>query len=294
MHDFMELIARQPIVPFIREYGYAVRNSWFAHARRLLDYLLIYVQEGECVFHVEGTDYRFAPGQFCLIQPNELNTLQGIGHTITPFCHFDIFYNAERETSFPTRPGQTELSTFAHLLQPRLNDCAGIHVPVRFEPLQPARFKETLLKTIGLCEQGDLVSQLEAHQLLHELIMQIVKKYGSFHAPRFGRPQSLNWITSYFSLHLAEPLSLSAMAERAQLSPSRFSAVFRRQFGMPPHQYLLHLRIEHAQTLLAGTDLKLHDIADYCGFADVHHFAKTFKKITGESPGSYRNDARST
>jgi AraC-like DNA-binding protein len=90
------------------------------------------------------------------------------------------------------------------------------------------------------------------------------------------------------SLRLSEPLLVADMARRAGLSPSRFSTVFRDRFGRPPHQFLLHLRIQRAQDLLRHTGLTLQQVSDRCGFADVHHFAKTFKKTTGQTPGSYR------
>jgi transcriptional regulator GlxA family with amidase domain len=50
----------------------------------------------------------------------------------------------------------------------------------------------------------------------------------------------------------------------------------------------IHLRIEHAQSLLTTTDRPLRDIADACGFADVHHFSKAFKRLAHVSPGAYR------
>jgi transcriptional regulator GlxA family with amidase domain len=50
----------------------------------------------------------------------------------------------------------------------------------------------------------------------------------------------------------------------------------------------LRLRIAHAQELLRTTDPPQCDIAAYCGFADVHHFSKAFKRITRLSPGAYR------
>ena len=69
---------------------------------------------------------------------------------------------------------------------------------------------------------------------------------------------------------------------------SRFSQVFRDRFGRPPHQFLLHLRIQHAQDLLQHTGLTMREISVQRGFSDVHHFAKTFKRLSGQTPGSYR------
>jgi transcriptional regulator GlxA family with amidase domain len=78
------------------------------------------------------------------------------------------------------------------------------------------------------------------------------------------------------------------MAARAGLSASRFSQVFRNRFGRPPHQFLLHLRVQRAQDLLQHTSLTMREISGQCGFSDVHHFAKTFKRLSGQTPGSYR------
>lgn len=277
-----------PIIPYIREADFAVRRPWNVPARRLLNYLLIYVQEGRCLVQVEGDDYIFGQGEFGLIQPNTLHTLRGMTDTITPCAHMDIFYNPEREQSFPTRPWQTDLGTFGHLMQPRLDNLEGVSVPVRLEPSQLARFRETMLKMVGVWQQRDAISRLEAQLLATELVLLRLKDYSSPPASAPQRSQSLDWLTSYLLFHLSEPLLVEDMARRAHLSPSRFNAVFRQRFGTSPHQYLLRLRVQHAQELLNSTDFTLQKIAEYCGFADVHHFSKAFRKVTGLSPGAYR------
>ena len=151
----------RPIVPFIRQAEFAVRKPWPASpARRLLDYLIKYVQEGDCVVCVSGVEYHLSSGDFCLVQPNEIVTLSGTTNTITPYAHLDFFYNPLREESFPTPPGQVDIAAFRHLLQPRLNDCDGIYIPVKFVPSQPARFREALLKMVGAWQCRDVLSQL--------------------------------------------------------------------------------------------------------------------------------------
>lgn len=285
MHNF---IAKHPIVPFIREAGYAVRKPWSMFERRLLDYLLVYIQEGKCVFIVEGKDYFLSKGDFCLIQPNELVTLKGTTKTITPFVHMDIFYNQNREQSFPTKAGQTNLSEFNHLLQPKLNEFPEVVVPVDIKPEHPSQFRDSFLKMIGLWQSGETLGLMEAQNLGSELIYSLMKKYGKYTPPSHQTPEDFNWITSYFSFHLSENITIEDMAKRARLSPSHFSTLFRKHFGQSPYQYLLQLRIDHAEELLRNSALKLHQIAENCGFADAQHFSKTFKKMTGKTPGSLR------
>lgn len=58
---------------------------------------------------------------------------------------------------------------------------------------------------------------------------------------------------------------------------------------MAPYQYLLTLRVQHAQKLIKTGEYTFEEIAQYCGFSDASHFNKMFKKIMGETPGSFRN-----
>jgi AraC-like DNA-binding protein len=278
-----------PIVPYMRESDFAVRKPWNYPVRRLLDYLLVYIQEGTCCFWVDHQKYMFHTGQFCLVQPGSLLSLEGLTNTVTPFVHFDIAYNPHREDSFPTRPGQIDLSAYSHLMQPTIQDLFGVRVPVHVQPLNPTLVKEKLLQVIELANLQDPLTLLRTQHIMMEIILTIIEPYQR-EAPVTA--PSLNWITSYFSNHLSEPLSLEDMAQRANLSVSRFSFLFKQRYGISPHQYLMNMRINHAKELLTNTELNHGSIADYCGFADLHHFSKSFKLRTGTTPGEHRKTTK--
>jgi transcriptional regulator GlxA family with amidase domain len=148
-----------------------------------------------------------------------------------------------------------------------------------------------MLKMITTWQHLDPLSQLEAQQIATEVVLLLLKDYYASKHVVAPIPQPLNWIASYLSFHLAESLSVADMARRARLSPTHFSVVFRQHFGLSPHRYLLLMRVQHAEELLKSTDLSLLHIAEYTGFSDVHHFSKTFKKITGVTPGAFRKAA---
>lgn len=288
-----ELMTRRPILPYIRESDFAVRKPWSMGARRLLDYLLVYVQEGECLFHVDGAPYEFRSGDFCLIQPGSLTTLEGRTNSITPFAHLDWFYDDRREERFPTRSGQVDLAPYSDLIQPRLNDLQGIDIPVRLVPKQPFELRDRFLEMVECWQHRTPLMQLKAQTLATEVLLTILEDHSDdLKQAEKSAPQPMNWITSFISFHLSEPISVREMAARANLSPSRFSANFKAQFGVAPHRYLLRLRIHHAKELLSRSERGLDVIAAYCGFADIHHFAKTFKKETGVTPGAYRREKR--
>jgi AraC-like DNA-binding protein len=278
----------QPLVPYVRLADVVVRKHWFTPPRRLLDYLFFFAQEGQCLAEVEGVQIPFGDGDVIFIQPNTLHSLRGLTGTITPFAHFDVFFNPRRDESFAAKGGQVNLAPFLHLMQPRLDDVDGIEIPVKLSPPHPAQFQSTLLRLVEVWQQGDPISRLQADHLAMELLLTLLKQHGRVGPRRPGPQRSLSWVPSYLSFHLGEPLSVADMADRARLSPSRFATVFREHFGVSPHQYFLRLRIQHAQDLLRSTDLPLKEIADYCGFADVHHFSKTFKRRVQLAPGAFR------
>lgn len=280
----------QPVVPYIREADHAIRPPWYTPPRRLLDYLLLYVQEGDVMVEVEGAAQLLHAGEFCLVQSDTLHSLRGRTSTITPYIHLDLFYNPRRAEGFPTRGGQVSLTSHAHLIQPRLRDFDWLDVPVKLCPVHPTHFRATMLKMVDAWQRGDDLSRLEANHLALDLFLAIFRQYRRPEVTAPRQPHALNWIPAYLSFHIGEPLTVADIAARANLSPSRFGVIFREQFGLSPHQYFLRLRIEHAQTLLHATDLPLREIAASCGFADVHHFAKAFKRLAGLTPGAYRRE----
>ncbi|NOV01232.1 AraC family transcriptional regulator [Paenibacillus planticolens] len=281
------LLKQHPIVPFVRQSDFAVRKPWTSPERRLLDYLFVYIQEGTCSFRIDHHTHTFTEGQFCLVQPGSLLSLEGLTNTVTPYIHFDLCFNTQRENSFPTRPGQIDLSAYMHLMQPTIKDLYGIDVPVHAFPSNPLKLKETLLQVIEQAEQQDPLIQLKTQHLVTEIIISLLETY--YQQP-YTSVHSFDWITSYFSHHLSDPISLEDMAARANLSISRFSIIFKQRYGISPHQYLMNMRVNHAKELLTNTDLSQEAIAGYCGFADLHHFSKTFKKRTGLTPGELRKN----
>jgi AraC-like DNA-binding protein len=287
--NLYELTQGQPIVPYIRESEYAVRPAYYFPFRKLLDYLLIYIRKGRLRVVADGAEHLFEEGEFCLLQPGTTHDLRGLDDNETPFMHMDIFYHPERERSFPTKPGQLDLTAYSHLMQPRLNHLDGLDIPVKLRPNSPHLYADLLLKMIEGWLAPDSIRKLEVQALGTQLVYAIIRDHAKKTIEASPNQHQLDWVDSYLSFHLAESISIDAMAKRAHLSPSRFRDVFRGRFGMPPHQYLISLRLQHAKELLTTTSNTMAAIAEYCGFSDVFHFAKTFKQHTGDTPGAYRN-----
>lgn len=78
------------------------------------------------------------------------------------------------------------------------------------------------------------------------------------------------------------------LARVSGVSEAHFARSFKDAFGIPPHRYLLTRRIERAKALLRDTDLPVTDIAFQTGWSSLGTFGRTFRDVTGETPGELR------
>jgi AraC family transcriptional regulator, arabinose operon regulatory protein len=127
-----------------------------------------------------------------------------------------------------------------------------------------------------------------AHALRHLLGLLF---YGNrAYSPELRAPptRDLQGTIDFMVEHLAEPLRLADMGRHAGLSAVHFASLFRRQTGMAPIEYFIHLRIRHACRLLDTTGLTIREIGYRVGYEDPYYFSRTFRKLMGLSPRKYR------
>ncbi len=89
-----------------------------------------------------------------------------------------------------------------------------------------------------------------------------------------------------------EAWPVARLSDVSGVSTAHFARSFRQAFGLPPHRYLLTRRIERATALLRDTDRAITDIAFDTGWSSLGTFGRTFRDITGESPGEHRARVR--
>lgn len=277
------------VLPFVRQADYATRLPWSYGERRLLDYLIVYIEKGHCRFTINRSVYDLNVGDFCLIQPGDLISLEGLTETRTPYAHLDFFYNPQREHSFPTNAGMTVLDAYAHLLQPRINNIPGFHVPHTFRPKHAELFHNKLIRMIGKWKEGTALSSIKVQQIGTELLLELLHTFGASAEEKETHSDILERVQSFVSLHLNETITVGQMADLVHLSPSRFSAVFKERYGMSPYQFLLKLRLERAmEMLIQEPKLNITQISEYCGFNNIQHFSLAFHKTFGISPSQFK------
>lgn len=79
-----------------------------------------------------------------------------------------------------------------------------------------------------------------------------------------------------------------SLSRELHISLSRFQHLYREFFNATLVQDIIQSRIEHAEYLLRSTYGTVADIAMICGYNNVEHFLRQFKRRAGMTPGEYR------
>jgi AraC-like DNA-binding protein len=177
-------------------------------------------------------------------------------------------------------------------------DLARVHLEAGFE-----RIAEAVLGGDALDAKGfaDLSASLEraaqeadTHTDLFAAYRRAVRDVvDAMAAPRSApRDRSLRRAEEYMRKHYAETLTLARVARVAGFEPTYFSKLFHAKERVTFEGYLMRLRVERAEQLLAGTTLGLGRVAQLSGLSTGDYLGRVFKRATGETPIGYRKRAR--
>ena len=197
------------------------------------------------------------------------------------------------ETKVPVRVGKNTIAymltggvrlqpanadTFAPVAKALLDDdrsAAEIRsAKVQFDQvpvMEPARYEAALaiLQSFAL-QLGD-----SAHRLLF--------------ATATHEPEAVRNAKSFIHDHLAEPMSLEAVASAVNVSPFHFCKLFKRATGLTFTDFVNRARVEKAKRMLMKPAARITEVAYDVGFQSLSHFNRSFRRIADESPTEFRS-----
>ncbi|TFH86887.1 AraC family transcriptional regulator [Billgrantia azerbaijanica] len=177
-------------------------------------------------------------------------------------------------------------------LEASFADAAGCERAARFRAsdtlLADAELRRAILALAQLVTQR-VGTRIDQEHVLHRLATRLVQRAGQFQpGGRVSRPDALLLhAKEYILAHLEADLSLDEISQAAHLSKYHFLRLFRRQFGITPHQYVLSCRINAARNALEA-GVAPSEVAFRYGFTDLSHFNRRFKRIYGKTPYQYQ------
>lgn len=244
-----------------------LRATYITHsfARHMHEgYAIGVIDAGIEEFTYQGALHQAAANQIVIVHPGEVHT----GHAGGPDgWKYRMFYPA------------------AALLQGELSRS----MPYFPQPVVRDRALAEALRRLHLALES-AESRLECDSQFLWTFAQLVARHAEQPpAPvRVGMEnRAVQQALDYLNAHAADSVSLADLASVAQLKPLRLLRLFQRAVGLPPHCYLMQLRVERAKTLLAS-GLPIVQVALDSGFADQSHLNRQFKRRVGVTPGQYR------
>ena len=165
----------------------------------------------------------------------------------------------------------------------------GAAIPGFHEPLARHRgLQQQFLEMHRAMEHS--VTRLRREGLLVEFLRRLVADTPeSIRTERRAASEAVavRRVRDYLHDHHAEAIALADLSRVAALSPFHLHRVFTRTTGLPPHGYLLRVRINRARDLLRR-GLAPTEVALTTGFADQSHLTRHFRRLVGVTPGRFR------
>ena len=311
-----ELASRYPStaaahLPLVLIVDNAVEDSW-ERPRRHRDFMSLYIaRQGSGVHVIDDVEYEVVRGDVYAMAPGMSHQFTRPDRLILDTVHFaPSIFNEATVDALASTPGFTSLyieeplrrrgrATSAPLsLEGRGVGGEGFATASKWLHLSPSAYEKAASLYAELrCEwaAGSPSGTLLTPGLLLRLLVFLAREYsedriaGLTQTGRGPHAGTVAMAVRYIDERFADEVRVDELAASLFLSAGRFTQVFDGVMGCTPREYLKHVRLGHAKTLLESTDLAVGIIASRCGYADAAHFTRQFREYVGQSPRDYRS-----
>jgi AraC-like DNA-binding protein/ligand-binding sensor protein len=139
----------------------------------------------------------------------------------------------------------------------------------------------------------DFLSEIARFETLDDLSIWLTGILSSFTSMVFAVPDTkhtdtIQKVMEYVNANYMKRITLNDISEHVSFSVSYLSRIFKEEKGISLSSYINEVRIRNAKSMLLTSDMPLSSLTYCCGFDDQSYFSKVFKKLTGTTPGKYR------
>lgn len=152
----------------------------------------------------------------------------------------------------------------------------------------PAALAALISQVLQLQQEPSAAAELESSQRIVTILTALLRACEGT-GSRETWPPYMRAAAQTVERDYAEGLTLARLAEGLGVSQSHLSRAFKRWLGENFTDYLTRVRLSRAKALLQGSDLPVQEVAYRCGFNDVSHFIRVFRRQEGGvTPLTYR------
>jgi AraC-like DNA-binding protein len=219
---------------------------------------------GRTLSRIDGCERLQTPGTLGLTQPGQVHcNVRRDAPGAFQFLSFDAGLVDEAWSALDLRRGRL----------------VADHVDPRDERIRPLRRLHDMVLS-------ETTNRFALDVAIAEAIATFMSFLGTKQAAGEGLQPSVRRAREFLLEHVADEVSLDALAEHARADKFHLCRAFSREIGFPPYAFLTQARIARARILLRR-GLRAAEIAPLVGFCDQSQMHRHFLRIVGCTPGAY-------
>ena len=283
-------LLQKDIKPFVRK---ALINVWVGMKYndvfiKTRDCRLFYVMSGKGGIEIGGVKYPLSAGSLVLFQSGT-EYRWDVGDMKLCIINFDYTFVAESITksASPIASKDFNNSGFAPIYEFLDINCLNNQIVLNGAFSIGEKIKELTIEN----SIKDAFSKEYTSSLLKNIILNIARIATETTNTKTKSDAVLaKGVIEYIQNHLTENINNEDIANYMNFNISYLNRVFKKYTKMTIHAFLLEQRLTLAMEKLKTETTSVGEIALSCGFTDIPHFTKIFKKYVGKTPGEYRKN----
>jgi AraC family transcriptional regulator len=243
-------------------------------------FCISFIRKGNFLFNVFRNSFDSHTGRILVTKPGFEHTVTHT-HTVPDECSiFD--FKKEFYEELTSRYSKGSINFF------RNND---LHSTLLISSIETEYLHHRI---ISRCLQKK-TTRLETDSLIMELVHQVIRTITGVNTIERVKDTlkknhlgTIEKAKDYLTNNFTEDISLKEIAGHCYVSPFHFSRIFKTFTSYSPHQYLLNLRLKHAELLLKTTVLPVTDVCFSSGFNSLEYFSAAFSQKYKLAPSRFR------
>ena len=251
----------------VYHYGMEKCDSEHSFGPALRDHFLIhYVISGSGTFQIDGQSYILQENECFLIPPDIITYYKA--SSIDPWTYTWIGFRGTKATAI--------LKNIKLDKNNPIFKCKGDTIKKCFEEIRAS----------SIYEFG---GELRLRGYLSILLSEFTEQSKTALIQAEGHTKNyIKKAVQFIATNYSRDITIESLAAYIGLNKNYFSTLFKKEFGVPPQEYLIKYRISKACQLLHNRDLTVSEVSRSVGYEDPLGFSKIFKQIQGLSPKAYR------
>lgn len=142
-----------------------------------------------------------------------------------------------------------------------------------------------LIKNIALQRHSPFILELESQAIIQQLLSRFME-FSTEKTPLVD--ERMLRVLNYIHANIQTNISIEQLAELSFLTKDHLIRSFKKQVNYTPRKYINQKKIEKAQLMILLENYSVQELAYKLGFENISYFNRLFRKLTGESPSSYK------